>query len=524
LGPRYRLPGFNVSYCQVSDTLVKGDWLKGPIGSNESAFLAPGIVPAENLWGGALAESWESIDPVTMVFHIRKGVHWQDKPPVNGREFTADDVVFNLERYYTLPTSYLLTASPGGMVPTSIEALDRYTVEVKCPDPDTARVMFDNMAFIPKMLPPEVIEKYGDMQDWRNVVGTGAFTVKDEVAGISTLMVRNPNYWETDPLHPDNQLPYLDQIQWVFIDDAATRLAALRTAKVDLQQNINLDEGDPVVEQCPDLVYSLAPYLVPLGLALRCDKPEKPWYDKRVRHALALAMDNEGIKRDYYGGRADIMGFPMVKLADTKDWFLDVEELPEETRELYEYHPDKAKQLLIEAGYPDGFDIEICCRDFMVDLLSMIKATWAEIGVNLIIDVRDSGAWTTARHGRTYEDAIYVWMTRATPVDASHVLVPGDVYNTPMVDDPTWNEYALKIPAAYSARDDAEVNKLFKELSAYTCDQQWVIQPPNYLRYMYLAWPWVKQYDFSYSLGVQEYFHTFRYAWLDQELKKELGH
>lgn len=219
-----------------------------------------------------------------------------------------------------------------------------------------------------------------------------------------------------------------------------------------------------------------------------------------------------------------MLAFPIVPLKDTGDWYLPLEELPGETQMLYEHHPDKAKQLLAEAGYPDGFDIEVICRDFMVDVMTMIKATWAEVGVNLEINVMEAGAWTTARHGRTYEDAIYVWVCRATPLDAIHTMVPGDAYNTPMVDDPTWNDYYDRMVEAYAARDDALVNELCGEASAYVADMQWVIQPPNYHRYMYMAWPWVKEFDFSYSVGPQNYFYGFRYLWLDQELKKEMGY
>lgn len=80
----YVVPWNCHSLYLTSEDLFKGDWTKGPAGTNEASRLA-GVLPPPNLRTGVLAESWELTDPETMVYHIRKGVHWQDKPPVNGR-------------------------------------------------------------------------------------------------------------------------------------------------------------------------------------------------------------------------------------------------------------------------------------------------------------------------------------------------------------------------------------------------------------------------------------------------------
>ena len=119
---------------------------------------------------GWLAESWEQPDPLTIIFKIRQGVHWHDKPPMNGRELTADDVVYTFQRNVVLGDfterplqTYELINLPW----QSIEASDKYTVVFKLTEPylnALTAIHADQQGWI---LAPEVIEQYGDYKDWR---------------------------------------------------------------------------------------------------------------------------------------------------------------------------------------------------------------------------------------------------------------------------------------------------------------------------------------------------------------------
>ncbi len=91
----------------TNEQLLEGDWKKGPAGSHDQDW-AMGFIGRSELLTGCLAESWEFPDETTIVFHIRKGVHWQNIAPVSGRELTADDIVFNINRAFTSSGSYLL--------------------------------------------------------------------------------------------------------------------------------------------------------------------------------------------------------------------------------------------------------------------------------------------------------------------------------------------------------------------------------------------------------------------------------
>ena len=105
------------------------------------------------------------------------------------------------------------------------------------------------------MYPPDVITKYGNMNDWRNLVGTGPFMLIDYVAGSTLVLQRNPNYWQTDPIGPGkgNKLPYLDGISVTIITDTSTRLAAFRTGKIDQINALSWEDTAQFKKEFPNM-------------------------------------------------------------------------------------------------------------------------------------------------------------------------------------------------------------------------------------------------------------------------------
>ena len=161
---------------------------------------------------GALAESWEiSPDGLTYTFPIRQGVHWHNKPPMNGRELTADDIVFNYHRYFGLGSgftepspSFASFVSAVGI--ESVTATDKWTVVMKLKEPrlfGMGRIVDDYAIY---MNPPELIKEHGDVKDWRNLVGTGPYEMTDFVEGSSVTYTKNPDYWAYDEKYPENRL------------------------------------------------------------------------------------------------------------------------------------------------------------------------------------------------------------------------------------------------------------------------------------------------------------------------------
>ncbi|MFC1939525.1 ABC transporter substrate-binding protein [Chloroflexota bacterium] len=509
------LPYQSINILLTNEELLIGDWTKGPAGTGEVSFETNAVPPLD-AWAGSLCTSWELTDPTTLTFNIRKGVYFQDKPPVNGREMDANDVVFSIKRQLEKPGSYILKSLSENQLPLSVDAPDKWTVVIKSPE-GQAGALLESMGDGCSVVPHE-IDEYGDMNKWQNVVGTGPFILKDHIQGSVSTLERNPNYWDKDPFRPDNQLPYLDKIKILAIKDRATQLSALRTSKADFCWPVYWEDGQLLVNSLPDLQYSRGVDYSGDMIWMRLDKPELPFKDKRVRHALMLGINNQEILDDYFEGNAEMLTYPVLPLPDFADVFVPLDELPESSRELYEYHPDKAKQLLAEAGYPNGFETEMVIYEDYADFASLIKGYWDKIGVNVKLDVREKGVWQTTASKRWHEQMLIRSYNTAKQFLMLDIR-PGNNRNLSYVDDPYLSEKADEVAALFFEPEKQAA--VYKELVPYMIDQCYVIQFPTY--YQYFIWqPWVKDYYGMWSIGRNNMYRWIKWLWIDQDLKKSI--
>ena len=497
----------------TNEGLLQGDWAKGPSGTGEAGWLIRGTMFLE-YERGCVAESWEQPDPNTIVYHIRKGIYWHSKPPVNGRELTAHDVVWSIERAFEVPESAWNGVIPEGI--ESITAPDKWTVVLKCHEGTTAYA-FSLLSDVLNIMPPELgIE---GQKDWRNVVGTGPFMLVDFVSMSSATLTRNPNYWDTHPLYPEDTMPYLDGVKWLVIPDSSTQMSAMRTGKIDLL-GVGWENAEDLMEANPELKWSRYLQAYHLNIIyMRTDKPDLPFYDIRVRRALAMGLDQEAMLEYYLGGNGELLSTPVAPYAEFMSLFIPLEELPESVREQYEYHPDKARQLLAEAGYPDGFETEIVCSAGWADMLSIVKADWAKIGVDLELDVRELAVWygMTARHN--HNEMIMGYLSSVAPYQLT-AFRPGPPHNMSMVDDERCNE-AWEVIQENVVFNDAKVQEVLKELHPYILEQCWYIETPS--PYLYRFWqPWLKGYNGEYTVGMESEDNFPIWVWLDQDLKYEM--
>jgi len=508
-------PSLNFAFHPCGDRLLGGDWWKGPAGTNECVWDLE-LMPQGECLKGYLVESWEMPDDVTTIFHVRKGVMWQDRPDVMAaREFTADDVVFNLRRLLTSPKSQLY-GNPGCPEPEAIKALDKYTVEWTNPRPDF-RIPLEEPANQYRMCPPEVIDEYGDMQDWKNVVGTGAYILTDYVSGSSFAYERNPAYFMKDP--EGRSLPYLDGFQMLIIPDASTRMAALRSGKIANLKNITWSDAVSLKETNPELIYE--PILLHYAMKLTLNSSAPPFSDKKVRRALSMAIDRYEIAEEFYKGNAEVVTAiapPIFTGIGAR-----VDELPPSQKELFDYNPEKAEQLLAEAGYPSGFKTTIDCYEPWTDLVSVIKAYWDAVGVETEINVLEVAALYGAAYAHNIEDVMFMGYTH-TDVSWSAYLTTetGDYYtvNWGCVNDPYIDELHTNVRQTI---DEAERRPLMKELNLYIIDQAYDIFAPT--QYQYHFWqPWLKGYHGESSTGWYSQLEFVNYVWVDQDLRKEMGH
>ena len=290
----------------VNELLACGDWGL----DREEYDFRDSYVPTF-AFTGCLAESWETPDPLTYIFHIRQGVHWHDKPPMNGRELTADDVVYTFQRNNVLGdfTEDPRVPSAAFTLPwESVEATDKNTVVMKMKERSDGALRTIISQAMHWILPPEVIEQYGDYADWRNVVGTGPMMLTDYVEGVSKTYTRNPDYWGYDEKYPENRLPYLDEVRRLYMAEEATRISALRSGKVDMLHQTggvaisSFDVVRSLQRTNPDI--EISPYFQGSYTTFTLNIRNAPFDDIRVRHALQMALDLETISDTYYAGYA----------------------------------------------------------------------------------------------------------------------------------------------------------------------------------------------------------------------------
>jgi len=234
-------------------------------------------------------------------------------------------------------------------------------------------------------------------------------------------------------------------------------------------------------------------------------------------------MDNQKIMNELYGGNAAMLNYPVKDLPDFRSAHVPLEELPESTQELYGYDLEKAKQLMAEAGYPNGFKAKMVHRsdvDWQVDLATVLQEMWSKIGVELELEPMDYGAFTSVMIRFKHEDMILADSLWTSSPYKCQTWATGQAQNLSMVSDPYLDEKYGEIQANFlNPQKRAEI---LKEVVPYILDKAWYIQPPN--QFSFTFWqPWLKNYHGEYCLGYTKLWASlYRFSWIDQDLKYKL--
>jgi len=503
----------------TNEELLEGDWTKGPAGTSEADFIHGGINKM-SLKTGGLADSWDISERGKMVFHIREGVYWHNKPPCNGRELTVDDVVFSLKRLCTDLGSYIRMTYPTlskGTIITGDEATRTLTIQVPTSEWANAITLFPDFATI---MPRDALEKFGNMNDWRNSIGTGAFMMTDYVSNGSATFIKNPNYWKTNPVGPGkgDQLPYLEGIKYLIITDTATRMSAFRVGKIDGTSG-EYDDVKEFVEN-PDVKHMMYTADGAGVIFMRTDKADSPFSKKEVRQALTLATDFNKIKDEYYGGKAVILVWPIAYTKEYANAYVPLEKLPANVQELYSHNITKAKQLLATAGYTTGFHVKVLTYNTptYIDYLSFMKDMWAEIGVTLDMDSKDYATYSARIRAKNYDEMIYyassaIWQKLLNFTGLSQ-------YNMSFVNDAHCNEILPQMLELVGVDED-KAALIHADLMPYVLEQCWVIPKPNPYAYV-VWWPWVKNWNGELNVGYYNGPSYLKYRWSDVALKQKM--
>jgi peptide/nickel transport system substrate-binding protein len=343
----------------------------------------------------------------------------------------------------------------------------------------------------------------------------------DYVSGSSLTYVRNPNYWMHDPLHPENQLPYIDNLKQLIITDLSTAYSALRTGKVDYMDTVLYDDAQPLFNQRPQL-QSTKTYALPLLVCMRVDKPELPFYDIRVRQALNMAVNKQAIVDDYFSGHAALLGFPYPPDKTHEKIYTPLDQQPQDVQDLFKYDPDRARQLLSDAGFPTGFSCTIDCTDTQIDELSIVREDLLKVGVDMKLNQMEVNLFRSFGRARGNKEMIgkgsvdseFPWrmlMERAENADCCS-----------FVDSPVFRA-AYEKCAQYVGKDDNVVNQTLKEVAVYDLQQAWAIWLPDNEIFT-IWWPWIQNFQGEVEMG---YFNRGvwpKYTWVDPELKRSMGY
>lgn len=338
-----------------------------------------------------LATSWRNVNPTTWEFKLRPGVKYHD-----GEDFNAECVKFSIERALGPQLNTLSKVVWPPSIGQQVQVVDALTVRIttKVPDPVLPnRLAAESLNIMPARGLAEFREKF--VSD--RVIGTGPYKFVEFVVGDRLVAEANPGYWGPKPATP--------RIVWKVIPDAATRVAALQRGAVDAVVNLPVPlipqvEGDPRLT-----VYSQLGSTVHLLLLNSNQSPAIK--DKRVRQALAHAIDREAILESLYGGRGKPQNSVVARQVTNA---IDPG--------AHAYDPERAKRLLGEAGQGGGFELTLWQAtgrwSQAEEAAQVIAGYWEKIGVRTNVQTLEWGEYNRRAGRAQHKDAAYYAFVNGT--------------------------------------------------------------------------------------------------------------
>ena len=498
----------------VRELLFAGDLEKSKRKGGDYSFIADAYLPEDSI-RGELAESWEWEDPLTLVIKLRKGIIFAERPGImKARELDAEDVVY----------SYDVVNKSRKKIPTYFDhikefvARDRHTVVFKFSHFNAEWPYRFGYGYYSQIFPREMANV--DMKNWRNLHGSGPFVLEDFIPSHVQRYARNSNYWDKEKLgNQSYQIPFIDKINYRIIKDESAYLSALRTGQLDIVESIRWIAVDHLKKTTPELKWNR--WLATEGtfLAMRVDT--KPFDDIRVRRALNLAVNQREILEKFMGGHGELMAYPQH--ADYGGYYQPLEEMPESVQELFEYKPEKAKQLLAEAGYPNGFTFEAQVNSNSpahMELIPLIENYLSKVGVTMKIKPLEYASFLSTMTTRTHGPGYFMQNGHTNPITTLRKsFMSGQTWNPSMYSDPEFDQSILELNAE---RDEEKRIEMARELTVKMLDEAPYVWLPT--GYVYSAWwPWVKNYGGELRAGAVRPGPIYARIWIDQKMKEEMG-
>jgi peptide/nickel transport system substrate-binding protein len=485
----------------------------GPRGTNAFNFQVQEGTPQQYLTG-ELATSFEQPDPLTLIFHIRKNVMWAPNANIGfaTRALTADDIAYSFNRWWNGPYG----GATIGYV-ASITATNSSTVVIKFKVYSADWVYHLGYGFMSTVTTPETVK--AGAADWRNQTGTGPFILTDYVSGSYARYDRNPNYWGTTTINGKSyQTPFIDTLIYPVITDVSTQISAIRTGKIDLSWGVSMTYKATLNSSSPKM--ETFTYLKNNILCLGFMTTSGKYSDVKVRQAMMIGTDLKKIASAVYPGGAEYVAYP---LGPGVAAFTPLAQMPADIQALFNYDPVKAKQMLADAGYPNGFPTEIVIdgtKSEYNDIGALLVDQWAKMGVTVTLKPMDVAGWSGVMVNHTYTDCFI--SSTGNGIQASHLnmkTVPGAA-NTANWVDATVQAMDTK---AGATMDLTAQTALYAQENLYILQQcPWIGFAAPYI--IGCRWPWVKNYYYEVEGGDLNYIPMIRDIWLDQSLKQQIGY
>jgi len=403
------------------------------IGPEDFYATAPAIelmlyMDTEGMYHPFLAESYEEDpDNLASYFYLREGIKFQD-----GTDFNAEAVKWNIEQLRDSPYT-----GPSFATVSSVEAVDEYTVKVNFSEWDN---LFEGSMAYFGIVSPTAYEEHGI--DWMrlNPVGTGPFELVSYQRDQYKLYERWDGYWQEGK-------PYLDRIEINIIADPMVQLASFLAGENDILTQLNPTDAFNIKDN-PGMDVVISPTEgFTYGLISDSSNPDSPFSDLLVRQAMSYAIDRQAIADSVFSGFGEVT----YQTNGSANWSYNPDLAG------YPYDPDKAMELLEEAGYGEGFSTVIWYKSeqLCTDLYTVIQADLAAVGITADLQPLSAGAYGEMYYAGGWIGGVFGAITSATPE-------PGDLGRW------FWDIDSCLPAFAFCAIHPDEVNLTSKQLNAAT--------------------------------------------------------
>lgn len=298
----------------------------------------------------SLAESWDQPDSKTWIFNIKEGVTFHD-----GSSLTAEDVKYSIEQQVDSDDSPLTVLWSEF---DSVEVKDDYTIAIKTKKPVGTLLSSLTLLFITPA--DSATDEF-----YKEPIGSGPFKVASFVPEQELKLTDNEEYWDGSPK--------LKKLEFENIPETSSRLTALETGEIDLTWTIPADQITGLENNDDIDIINNPSYLYYFNWF---NSSREPFDNPKVRQALRYAVDTEGIVEDLFGETGEVLNSP---IPDAVFGSSDLD--------LYDYNPEKAKELLDEAGYPNGFSTTMMWSNDggpqILQLAEAMMSDWSDIGVEV---------------------------------------------------------------------------------------------------------------------------------------------